>query len=81
MKGNAVKGIMEVIGANRLISPKTPPYRLEMTCNHLLANSLNPNAATSVTATKNVKCTLINMRNSPSMPPRGKKIPTRYDCL
>lgn len=80
MRGNATAGTMEVIGANRIISPKTPPYKLEMTCNHLLANSLSTSAATTITATQNVKFTTISMPKVPVNPTTGEKNwPSRCD--
>ena len=80
MKGNSVKGTMEVIGGNRIISPKIPPYKLEMTCDHLQGTDLLNSTATSVTATKNVKFTTISMPKNPVDAASGKKAwPSRCD--
>ncbi len=80
MKYDTVKGMLVIDGPISINSPKKPPYMLEMTCHHLLGNSLSTNTATSIIASRKVKFTSIATPKEKDNATPDKKIwPVRYD--
>ena len=73
------RGQIVIDGDITFVSPKSPPYRLEVSCNHLVANGLANSSTTVVKASREVRLTaLIEPKPDAAAPPESRK-PTRYE--